>query len=79
MLIDPLTQYELNQRYPITQVDNTVPSWIGLQGFLLGFFLNVIGVVAAAIFSSSEKKKRRTGWAVGGFLVTLTAAVVTSV
>lgn len=79
MLIDPLTQYELIRRYPVTQTNNTVPSWVGLQGFLLGFFLAAIGVVVAVIFSSPEKRKRRTGWAIGGLLTMLTAAVMTSV
>lgn len=78
-MLDPQTQFELTQRYPVTQAGDTVPGWIGLQGFLLGFFLTVIGVVAAAVFSSPENRKTRAGWAIGGFLVTLTAAIATLV
>ncbi len=55
---------------PPTQVSQ-ISAWVGVQGFLAGLILSLVGVVAVAFLSSDENRAARSGWAIGGALTTL--------
>ncbi len=85
-MLDYLTQLEAERRYRTEGATGSqsgthagISGWVGVQGFLLGYFLTVIGLVAAAVFSSPEKRKMRTGWAIGGCLVAVASAIAVAI
>jgi uncharacterized membrane protein len=51
--------------------------WVGVQGFVAGLILSILGVVAVAFLSSDENRAARSGWAIGGALTTLALVLLT--
>jgi hypothetical protein len=50
---------------------SSTSTWIGVQGFLAGLVLSIVGIIAVAVLSSDENRVARIGWAIGGALTTL--------
>lgn len=48
-----------------------VSGWVGVQGFLAGAVLSILGLAVVALLSSDEKRAARVGWAIGGALTAL--------
>ncbi len=75
ILAERYKRESLTPEKPPTYVSQT-SAWVGVQGFLTGFVLSILGVVAVAFLSSDENRASRSAWAIGGALTTLALVLV---